>query len=444
MNITLENIDAVNAVITAEIAPADYEEKVKKAIKDFRKKVKMPGFRPGMVPEGLVKKQYGPSILGEEVNKLLQEGLYNYIRENKVNMLGEPLPNDDNNDIELIEGNTFTFKFDLAIAPEIKFSLTKKDKVDFYHVTVSDDMVNKQVEMYRQRGGSYQQVDDYQDNDMLKGVITELDKEDAISEADVVMLPKYFKDAKQQKLFAKAKVNDIIKFNPSVAYEGNDTELASLLKVDKEQVADHQGDFNFQITEITRFMPGPLDENLFEQVFPGAGIKTAEEFSAKVRETIENQFKKDADYRFLLDIRNYITQKVGKLEFPDEKLKRIMAANAQGDMKKVEENYDKSIEELTWHLIKEQLVEMTGVKVDDNDVKEMAKDVTRMQFAQYGMLNLPEEYLESSVKEMMKKRETVDNLIDRCIEVKLGTALKEKVALKEKDVTPEEFNKLFE
>ena len=239
-------------------------------------------------------------------------------------------------------------------------------------------------------------------------------------------------------------MNVIIKFNPSVAYEGNDTELASLFKVDKEQVADHKGDFNFQITEITRFMPGPLDENLFEQVYPGAGIKTPEEFAAKIREAIEDQFKKDADYRFLLDIRNYITQKVGKLEFPDEKLKRIMAANAQGDMKKVEENYDKSIEELTWHLIKEQLVEMTGVKVDDNDVKEMAKDVTRMQFAQYGMLNLPEEYLESSVKEMMKKRETVDNLIDRCIEVKLGTALKDKVALKEKDVTPEEFNKLFE
>jgi len=444
MNITLENIDAVNAVITAEIAPADYEEMVKAAIKDFRKKVNMPGFRRGMVPEGLVKKQYGPSILGEEVNKLLQEGLYNYIRENKVNMLGEPLPNEANNDIMLVEGNTFTFKFDLAIAPEIKISLTKKDKVDFYNVTVSDEMVEKQVEMYRQRGGSYQKVDDYQDNDMLKGVITELDKEDGISEADVVMLPKYFKNAKQQKLFAKAKVNDIIKFNPSKAYEGNDTELASLLKVDKEKVAEHNGDFNFQITEITRFMPGPLDENLFEQVYPGAGIKTAEEFTAKIREAIENQFKKDADYRFLLDIRSYLTKKVGKLEFPDEKLKRIMAANANGDTQKVEENYDKSIEELTWHLIKEQLVEMTGVKIEDQDVREMAKEVTRMQFAQYGMLNIPEEYLESSVNEMLKKRETVDNLIDRCIEVKLGTALKEKVTLKEKDVTPEEFNKLFE
>ena len=444
MNITLENIDAVNAVITAEIAPADYEEKVKKAIKDFRKKVKMPGFRPGMVPEGLIKKQYGPSILGEEVNKLLQEGLYNYIRENKVNMLGEPLPNDDNNDIELVEGNTFTFKFDLAIAPEIKFSLTKKDKVDFYNVKVSDEMVNRQVEMYRQRGGSYEKVDDYQDNDMIKGVITELDKEDGINENDVVMLPKYFKNDKQKALFANAKVNDIIKFNPSEAYEGSETELASLLKVDKEKVAEHKGDFNFQITEITRFMPGPLDEELFEQVYPGAGLKTAEEFAAKVRESIEGQFKKDADYRFLLDIRNYITNKVGKLEYPDEKLKRIMAANANGDLKKVEESYDKSIEELTWHLIKEQLVEMTGVKVDDQDVREMAKDVTRMQFAQYGMLSIPDEYLESSVKEMLKKRETVDNLIDRCIEVKLGTALKEKVALTEKDVTPEEFNKLFE
>ena len=444
MNITLENIDAVNAVITAEIAPADYEEKVKKAIKDFRKKVKMPGFRPGMVPEGLVKKQYGPSILGEEVNKLLQEGLYNYIRENKVNMLGEPLPNDDNNDIELVEGNTFTFKFDLAIAPEINFSLTKKDKVDFYNVKVSDEMVNRQVEMYRQRGGSYEKVDDYQDNDMIKGVITELDKEDGINENDVVMLPKYFKNEAQKALFANAKVNDIIKFNPSEAYEGSETELASLLKVDKEKVAEHKGDFNFQITEITRFMPGPLDEELFEQVYPGAGLKTAEEFAAKVRESIEGQFKKDADYRFLLDIRNYITNKVGKLEYPDEKLKRIMAANANGDLKKVEESYDKSIEELTWHLIKEQLVEMTGVKVDDQDVREMAKDVTRMQFAQYGMLSIPDEYLESSVKEMLKKRETVDNLIDRCIEVKLGTALKEKVALTEKDVTPEEFNKLFE
>lgn len=444
MNITLEKIDAVNAVVTAEITPEDYQEKVKKAIKDFRKNANMPGFRKGMVPEGLIKKQYGLSILAEEVNKTLQESLYNYIRDNKVNMLGEPLSSEENNNIELVDGGTFTFKFDIALAPEMNVELTKKDKVEYYNVEVTDQMLDQQVDMYRQRGGSYKPVDDYQDNDMLKGVMTELDVETPVTAEGVVMLPKYMKNDDQKKLFEGAKVNDVIRFNPTTAYEGNETELSSLMKVDKEKVAEHKGDFNFQITEITRFVPGDLNEELFQQVFPGSDIKTEDDFRKKVREGIESRYQKDSDFRFLIDVRNYLTKKVGKLEFPDEKLKKIMLNNAKGDEQKVEENYDKSIEELTWHLIKEKLVEQTGVKVDDKDVVEMAKDVTRMQFAQYGMMNIPDEYLEGSVKEMMKKRETVDNLIDRCIEVKLGTAIKDIVTLKEKKVTPEEFNKLFE
>ena len=444
MNITLDKIDAVNAVVTAEITPEDYQEKVKKAIKDFRKNANMPGFRKGMVPEGLIKKQYGLSILAEEVNKVLQESLYNYIRDNKVNMLGEPLSSEENNNIELVDGGTFTFKFDLALAPEMKVELTKKDKVEYYNVEVTDEMIDQQVDMYRQRGGNYKPVDDYQDNDMLKGVMTELDVEEPVTAEGVVMLPKYMKNDDQKKLFEAAKVNDVIRFNPTTAYDGNETELASLMKLDKEKVGEHKGDFNFQITEITRFVPGDLNEELFQQVFPGSDIKTEADFRQKVREGIESRYQKDSDFRFLIDVRNYLTKKIGKLEFPDEKLKKIMLNNAKGDEQKVEENYDKSIEELTWHLIKEQLVEQTGVKVDDKDVTEMAKDVTRMQFAQYGMMNIPDEYLDGSVKEMLKKRETVDNLIDRCIEVKLGTALKDIVTLKEKKVTPAEFNKLFE
>ena len=444
MNITLDKIDAVNAVVTAEITPEDYQEKVKKAIKDFRKNANMPGFRKGMVPEGLIKKQYGLSILAEEVNKVLQESLYNYIRDNKVNMLGEPLSSEENNNIELVDGGTFTFKFDLALAPEMKVELTKKDKVEYYNVEVTDEMIDQQVDMYRQRGGNYKPVDDYQDNDMLKGVMTELDVDEPVTAEGVVMLPKYMKNDDQKKLFEAAKVNDVIRFNPTTAYDGNETELASLMKLDKEKVGEHKGDFNFQITEITRFVPGDLNEELFQQVFPGSDIKTEADFRQKVREGIESRYQKDSDFRFLIDVRNYLTKKIGKLEFPDEKLKKIMLNNAKGDEQKVEENYDKSIEELTWHLIKEQLVEQTGVKVDDKDVTEMAKDVTRMQFAQYGMMNIPDEYLDGSVKEMLKKRETVDNLIDRCIEVKLGTALKDIVTLKEKKVTPAEFNKLFE
>lgn len=450
MNITFQTSDKLNGQLTAVIEPADYQEKLAKSIKDYSKRVNLPGFRPGKVPAGLIKKQFGPSLLAEEVNKLLQEKLYDYIRDEKINMLGEPLPTEENNKNTFVDGDTFTFTFDIAIAPEFKVSLTKKDKVDYYNVVVSDEMVNNQVQMYRQRGGSYEKVESYEENDMIKGVITELDKkgnvlEGGVTAAGVVMLPKYFRgDDKQKKLFEGAKVNDIIRFNPAKAYDNSEAELASLLKVEKENALEHKNDFNFQITEITRYMPGPLNQELFDQVFPKGTVTTADEFAAKIKEQIENQFKKDADYRFLLDLRKHVTEKVGKLEFPDEKLKRIMLANAKGDEKKVDDNYDKSVEELTWHLIKEQLVEMTGVKVEDGDVLEMAKEVTRMQFAQYGMLNIPDEYIDNSVKEMLKKRETVDNLIDRCIEVKLGTALKEKITLNEKSVTAEEFNKLFE
>lgn len=442
MNISLENIDKVNAVITAVVEPADYTEKYNKALKEAKKKINMPGFRPGMVPVGLVKKQFGVSILAEEVNKILQEGLFNYISENKVNMLGEPLPTADNDNVSLVEGESFTFKFELAIAPEFEVALSKDDKINYYNVEVTDEMVENQINMYRQRGGNYEKVDSYEDNDMIKGVITELNVENAVSVENAVLLPKYFKNEDQKKLFEGAKLNDVITFNPSVAYDNNEAEMAALLKVEKEDVANHKGEFNYQITEITRFVLGELNQELFDNVFPGGEVTTEEEFRARIKTLISDQFKKDSDYKFILDVRKYVTEKVGKLEFPEEKLRKILSAKAGEE--KAAEQYDRSIEELTWHLIKEKLVEIYAVKVDDADVKEMAKEVTRMQFAQYGMLNIPDEYLENATKEMFKKRETVDNLIDRCIEVKLGGAIKEAVTLEESTVSAEDFNKMFE
>lgn len=444
MNITLENIDKVNAVITAVVEPSDYTEKYNKALKDAKKKVNMPGFRPGMVPMGLVKKQFGISILADEVNKILQEALFGYIRDNKVNMLGEPLPTDDNNNVELKEGESFTFKFDLAIAPEFEVSLSKDDKINYYNVGVSDEMVETQIDMYRQRGGKYDKVESYEDNDMVKGVITELNVENPVSAENAVLLPKYFKNEDQKKLFEGAKTNDVVTFNPSVAYDNNEAELTSLLKIEKGDALNHKGEFNFQITEITRFVPGPFNQELFDTVFPGGEVKTEEEFRSRVKGLIAEQFAKDSNYKFVLDVRKYVTDKVGKLEFPEDKLKKILLANAGGDQQKVDAQYERSIDELTWHLIKEKLVEAYQIKVEDEDVKNMAKEVTRMQFAQYGMLNIPEEYLENAVKEMFKKRETIDNLIDRCIEIKLGSAIKEAVTVEESTVSAEEFNKMFE
>lgn len=444
MNISLQNIDKVNAEMTVVVEPADYAENYKKGIKEAQKKANLPGFRPGMVPAGLIKKKFGPGIMAEEINHLLQDKMFAYIRENKVNMLGSPLPKEENNSVRMMEGETFTFKFDIALAPEFDATLGKDDKVPYYNVEVSDQMVENQLDMYRQRGGKYDTVQEYQDGDMIKGIITELDVETPVTAEGAVMLPRYFKNDDQKKLFEGAKPNDVVKFNPAAAYDNNEAELTSLLKVDKEDALNHKGDFQIQITEITRFVPGELTQDLFDSVYPGGEVKTAEDFRARIKASIADQFAKDSDYRFILDVRKYEMEKIGQLEFPDDKLKKIMLANADGDQEKVDRNYEKSREELTWHLIKEQLVEKCQIKVDDDDVKGMAKEVTRMQFAQYGMMNLPEEYLENSVKEMLKKRETVDNLIDRCIEVKLGAALKALVTLDEKTVTAEDFNKLFE
>lgn len=446
MNITLQTTDKLNGVVTAVVEPADYQENVKKAIKEFRKNADMPGFRKGMVPEGLIRKKYGTSILAEEMNKLLQSKLYEYIRENKINMLGELMPTEGNDKIELVDGNTFTFTFDIAIAPEIKVELSAKDKLPYFQVEVEDKVVDAQVQMYRQRGGNYEKVDSYEDNDMVKGAVVEVDKkgnpvEGGVTAEGVVMLPKYFKNDKQKKLFEKAKTNDVITFNPAEAYDNSEAELASLLKIEKEQVAEHKGDFQFTISEITRYVPGPLNQELFDQVFPGGEVKSAEDFSAKIKSQLQEQYDKDADYRFLGDLRNYLFEKVGEVEFPDEKIKKIMKANAKNE-EEVEANYQKNIESLKWHLIKEQLVEQNKIKVEDTDVIDMAREVTKMQFAQYGLINIPEEYINNSVNEMLKKRETVDNLIDRSIEMKLAKALKEIVKLNVKKVSVEEFNKM--
>jgi trigger factor len=192
-------------------------------------------------------------------------------------------------------------------------------------------------------------------------------------------------------------------------------------------------------------VPAELNQELFDQVFPAGEVKTEEEFRAKIKAGIATQFESDSNYKFLVDVRDYLTKKIGKLEFPDALLKRIMLLNNQEKGEAfVAENYDKSIEELTWHLIKEQLVEANGIKIENDDVLNMAKEATRIQFAQYGMMNVPEEVLDNYAKEMLKKRDQVEGLVNRAVESKLAIALKGQATLNQKTVTMEEFNKMFE
>ena len=451
MNVSFQNIDKVSGLLTVKLERADYQEKVDKSLKTFRQKAQIPGFRKGMVPMSLVKKMYGKSVIAEEVNKLLSEKVYDYIKSNNVNMLGEPLPNEEKQ--QVIDFDTmeeFEFVFDIALAPEFKAEVSNTDKVDYYTIEVTDEMVENQVKAYTQRNGKYDQVSAYEDNDMLKGLIAELDengntKEGGIQVEGAVLMPSYMKNEEQKAIFANAKVNDVLVFNPNAAYDGHDAEIASLLKIEKEAAAEMKSNFSFQVEEITRFVPGDLNQELFDQVFGKDAVKTEEEFRAKVKEGIAAQFVADSDYKFLIDARKMLMEKVGKLEFPDALLKRIMLLNNKEKGEEfVAENYEKSVEELTWHLIKEQLVKDNEIKVEQEDVINMAKDATKAQFAQYGMMTVPEDILENYAQEMLKKKENVDGLVGRVVEAKLATALKAKVTLNNKTVSMEEFNKMFE
>lgn len=450
MNISLENIDKVSAVLTIKMEKADYAEKVEAALKNYRKKASMPGFRAGQVPMAILKKRFGKEITAEEVNKLLGEKLYGYIRENNVNILGEPMVSEErqpNIDFDTMED--FEFVFDIALAPEFKADLSSADTINYYNINVDDDMIDKQVKMYTQRAGGYNKVDSYQDNDMVKGLLAELDengntKEGGIQVEGAVMLPSYMKNDDEKAKFAGCKVNDVLVINPFNAYNGHDVELASLLKIKKEEAAEMKSNFSFQVEEITRFTEAEVNQELFDQVMGKDAVSSVEEFRAKVKEMIEGQFVADSNYKFLLDVRKYLKEKVGQLEFSEALLKRVMKLNyPEKDDNFVEENYAKSIEELTWHLIKEQLVKAYEIKVEQADVLETAKATTKMQFAQYGMTNIPEDMLEKYAQEMLKKKEQVDGLVNRCIEEKLSEAVKNVVTLNTQTVSMDEFNKLF-
>ena len=372
MKVSFENQDKVNGLMTIIVEESDYKEKVEKSLKDYRKQANIPGFRKGMAPMGLIKKQYGEYLKLDTINKVVGEELYKYIKDNKINMLGEPLPSAKQEAQDLEKEPPYTFYFDIAVAPELKVELTSKDKLPYYDIKVDDATVDKQVDIFASRTGQYVKAEEYQKNDMLKGDLRE-------------------------------------------------------------------------ITEISRFEKADVNQALFDQIYGEGEVKSLEEFRTKIAEGIKEQTVTDCDYKFLLDVRSYLEGKVGKLTFPDEILKRVMLLNNKERGEEfVEKNYEASIQQLTWHLIKEQLVEANKVKIEDKDVREAAKETARIQFAQYGMIQVPEEYVDNYVTEMFKKKENVDAFVDRAIDLKLIEALKKVVTLETKEVTLDEFNKIVE
>ncbi len=449
MKVSFENPDKINGLMTITVEEEDYKNDVEKTLKDYRKRANIPGFRPGQVPMGLIKRQFGASAKMDAVNKLVGTELQKYIAENKIQMLGEPLASEKQEPQDLEKDAPYTFMFDIAVAPEINIELTGKDKIDYYDITVDDALIDRQVEMFASRMGKYEDVESYEEGDMLRGDLRELDaegntKEGGLTVESALVMPSYIKADDQKAIFNGAKLGDVLTFNPRKAYADGDTELAALLKISKEEVAQHEGDFSYQVTSVQRYAKHAVDQELFDQTFGEGNVKSEEEFRQKISEGLKSQLAVDSDFKFLQDVRKYAEEKVGQLTYPDSLLKRIMQQNNKDkDQEFIDKNYEPSLKELSWSLIRNKLTEQAQVKIEDADVKNAAREAARAQFAQYGMNNVPDEYVDNYADELLKKQEMVQNFVDRAIDVKLIAALKSVVKLNKKDISLDDFNKLM-
>lgn len=446
MQIKRNDIDKLNATLNLHVEPADYQEAVEKQFVDIRKRANIPGFRKGMVPKSLIRKMYNEAVMADVINKVLSDKLFEYIRENKLNILGDPMPNtEDDKPIDFNNDTEFDFKFDIALAPEFDALPTEKDKVVNYKIEVTDEMVQKQVDAYAQRFGKYVNGEDVQEDDVLHGELTEK-REGGVHLDDAMVSPSYLKDAKQKKLFLGKKVGEEIVFNPKKA-TGSAAEIESMLKISKEEAEAFDSDVTFKITSISRYLPSEIDQEFFNKVFGKDAVKSEDEFRAKVRADIENNMEQEAAYRFGIDAREMTLAKMKDLQFPVDFLKRWLLATTKDEKltaEKVDADMPQMIEDLKWQLAKNQIAEDAKIEVKQEDINAYAKEVARMQFMQYGIANVEDQILDNYAAEMLKHEDQVRNLISRVEENKVFDAIKAKVKLQNKKIALDAFNKLFE
>ncbi len=448
MNITRENIDELNAVLKVKIEKDDYAEKVEKQLRDYRKKAAIKGFRPGNAPMGIIKKYYGKSILVDEVNRLVSETLTKHLVDEKVKVLGEPLPSKNvESDIDFENKSDFEFAFDIALEPEYELKITKRDKVPFYTIAVSDEMVQQTIDSHTARNGKTEEADVVIEKDLVKGTFTQLDAEgnpveDGIVTEDAVFAVDRVEEASIRNLVLGSKKDDVIDFDVKKAF-ANTIDLASMLRIDRDVANNLEGNFRFTVTSISRHIPAEVNQELFDSVFGEGEVKTIDEYKAKIKQEIADTLVYQSDFRFLIDAKEKFVSKAD-LKLPDEFLKRwLVAVNENLTVEQIDEDYDSMRDDLAWQLIKNKLIEENDLKVSEEELLAFAKQSTLRQFQQYGLHSLPDEQLETYAKQILTNDDERRKMWDMKADEKVAAFLKENVKLEEKEVTPEEFNQLF-
>jgi len=449
MNISQENIGKLNAVLNVKVERADYEERVDDVLKDYRRKARVDGFRPGKVPMGLIRKMYFTPVLVDEVNKLVSESLFDFLKENDVKILGEPLPHMDEEQKADFEKDTeFEFKFDLGLAPDLNMEVTPKDKVPYYKIKVDKKQQDEYKDSVLQRYGEFKAIDEAGNNELIKGLLVKVDKdgvevENGIRVENVSMSLEMMKDDDQKVLFSGTKGGDEVVFDVKKAFP-NDTELASLLRVDKSEIPLIEGTFKCLIDEVMKFEKAEVGQELFDKLYGEGEVTSEEEFNKRIIEEIVLNYERESEYRFMVDSREAMIKKA-KINLPVEFLKRWMVeTNENITEEQVNEDFEKYEDDFRWQLIKEHLLKQQEIKVSEEEALEVAKGIALNQYMQYGISNVPDDYLENYAKEMMSKPEESRKFYEQKGEEKLISYIKSTVKVDEKEVSSEKFRKLYE
>ena len=450
MNISRTNIDELNAVIRLTIEKSDYEATVNETLKDYRKKANMPGFRKGMVPAGLIKKMYGKAVLAEEINKMLSTELNRYMSEENLQILGEPLPNEtEQKPIDFDHDENFEFVFDLGLSPIIDIDFKKLGKLPVYEISIDEEMINNQVEAFQNRFGTYIDAEVSAEKDNLIGSIKQLDENGAVMEGGIQVEEAQIsidmvKAKKEKKSLLGKKAGDSIRFNPKTAFENNHY-LKQVLKVDDDQAEAITSDFELSVSKVNTFVPAELNEEMFQKSLGGVtDVTTIEQFKQKIAEDLKANLGYSTEYRFLIDTKEALTNYVG-MKLPEEFLKRwLVYSNEKITKEQVDEEFDHFVKDLEWTLIKSRLAKDNDLRVKEEDVVALAKETAMMQFRQYGMFNVPDDYLDNYAKSILKNEEERHRLVEKKSESMVLAYIKANAELDEKVVTQKAFDDLFE
>ncbi len=452
MEITKTNKDELNAQISLKISAKDYEPVVEKELKKYQKTAQIKGFRPGKAPMGLIKKLVGNQMVMQELDKMVSDNLTKFLIDEKLNILGQPLPSDEQQPVDIVNDKEHEFLFDIGLAPELDFVIDEKIKIPYYKIKIDDKIIDDEIKRHQNQFAKAEQTEKVEANSYLKGNVTQTDKEgnpveNGIFSEDTMIAIDVIKDEKEKAKFIGAKLNEVVEFDIKKAFPNN-TEIAGILKIDSSEVDALEPYFNFLITEITTYTPAEINQDLFDKVYGKDTVKTEEEYKAKIKENIANVYADESEFRFSVDTKEILSEKIS-VQLPDEFLKKwLKVTDSEGKINDeiLEKEYPVFSKDTQWQLIKDKIAKEGEFKVSEEELREESKRFTEAQFIQYGLPlgSISDEHMQSFIDKNLENEKERNKFAEKVIENKVIKSIKEKVKIQEKEISLDDFKKLYE